>query len=196
MRRPACQWDRPEHRRHCRHDDWPETFWTGLIDRLARGQAHAGEVRPASHILEMLILLSAGGQFAGVQADSRFSSLSGSVPLRAGQPVRGNHMARPRGVSPWRDQWFESISLQRRVRVSRDFALPRREAGFSRGRAGPAGAARPAETGIARCMAPTGGNISVRPISSTAASMRRWLNKFRSRSGKAEHGPLLVPGKR
>src|SRR6516225_6177670 len=25
--------DRPEHCRHCRHDDWPETFWTGLIDR-------------------------------------------------------------------------------------------------------------------------------------------------------------------
>ena len=61
---------------------------------------------------------------------------------------------------------------------------------------GPAGAARSAETGIARCMAPTGGNISVGPNSSTAASMRRWLNEFRSRSGKAEHGPLLVPGKR
>jgi len=36
--------------------------------------------------------------------DSNFSSLSGSVPLRAGGDVRGNHMARPRGVSPWRDQ--------------------------------------------------------------------------------------------
>ena len=76
------------------------------------------------------------------------------------------------------------------------FALPRREAGFSRGCVGPAGAARSAETGIARCMAPTGGNISVGPNSSTAASMRRWLNEFRSGSGKAEHGPLLVPGKR
>ena len=29
---------------------------------------------------------------------------SGSAPLRAGGAVRGNHMARPRGVSPWRDQ--------------------------------------------------------------------------------------------
>ena len=67
---------------------------------------------------------------------------------------------------------------------------------FSRGCVGPAGAARSAETGIARCMAPTGGNISVGPNSSTAASMRRWLNEFRSGSGKAEHGPLLVPGKR
>ena len=76
------------------------------------------------------------------------------------------------------------------------FALPRREAGFSRGCVGPAGAARSAETGIARCMAPTGGNISVGPNFSTAASMRRWLNEFRSGSGKAEHGPLLVPGKR
>ena len=40
------------------------------------------------------------------------------------------------------------------------------------------------------------GNISVGPNSSTAASMRRWLNEFRSGSCKAEHGPLLVPGKR
>jgi hypothetical protein len=40
------------------------------------------------------------------------------------------------------DRRFESISLQRRVHVSRDFVLPRREAGFSRGCAGPAGAAR------------------------------------------------------
>jgi hypothetical protein len=36
--------------------------------------------------------------------DSDFSSLSGSVPLRAGGAVRGNHMARPRGVSPWRNR--------------------------------------------------------------------------------------------
>jgi hypothetical protein len=36
--------------------------------------------------------------------DSNFSSLSGSVPLRAGGAVLGNHMARPRGVSPSRDQ--------------------------------------------------------------------------------------------
>src|SRR6516162_3095099 len=35
---------------------------------------------------------------------SNSSSLSGSAPLRAGGAVRGNHMARPRGVSPWRDQ--------------------------------------------------------------------------------------------
>ena len=44
------------------------------------------------------------------------------------------------------DRRFESAFLQRRVRVSRDFALSRREAGFSRGCAGPAGAARSAET--------------------------------------------------
>jgi len=47
--------------------------------------------------------------------DSNSSSLSGSVPLQAGGAVRGNHMVRPRGVSPWRDQWFESISLQRGI---------------------------------------------------------------------------------
>jgi hypothetical protein len=47
--------------------------------------------------------------------DLNFSSLSGSVPPRAGGVVPGNHVARPRRVSPSRDQWFESISLQRRV---------------------------------------------------------------------------------
>src|SRR6516162_4645811 len=30
---PTCQWDRPKHCHHCRHDDWSKTFWTGLIDR-------------------------------------------------------------------------------------------------------------------------------------------------------------------
>ena len=33
----VAQWrgtsDTAEHRRHCRHDDWSKTFWTGLIDR-------------------------------------------------------------------------------------------------------------------------------------------------------------------
>ena len=47
--------------------------------------------------------------------DSNFSSLSGSVPLPAGGVVRENHMARPRGVSPWRNRRFESSSLQQRV---------------------------------------------------------------------------------
>ena len=41
------------------------------------------------------------------------------------------------GDPPARDRWFESIFLQRRVHVSRDFALPRQEAGFSRGVCGP-----------------------------------------------------------
>ena len=36
-----------------------------------------------------------------------------------------------------RNRRFEFISLQRRVHVSRDFGLPRREAGFSRGCVGP-----------------------------------------------------------
>jgi len=49
------------------------------------------------------------------EMDSNSSSLSGSVPLQAGGAVRGNHMVRPRGVSPWRDQWFESTSLQRGI---------------------------------------------------------------------------------
>src|SRR6516225_6434142 len=78
----------------------------------------------------------------------------------------------------FRDEFAPDSPLQRRVHVSRDFALPWREAGFSRGCAGPTGAARAGETGIARCMAPTGENISVGPNSSTAASMRRWLNEL------------------
>src|SRR6516164_8403025 len=28
---PPCPWDRPEHRRLCRHDDRRKTFWAGLI---------------------------------------------------------------------------------------------------------------------------------------------------------------------
>ena len=36
--------------------------------------------------------------------NSNFSSLSGSVLLRAGGAVRGNHMAGPSGVSRWRDR--------------------------------------------------------------------------------------------
>ena len=35
-----------------------------------------------------------------------------------------------KSLSQERDRWFESGSLQQRVHVSRDFALPRREAGF------------------------------------------------------------------
>jgi hypothetical protein len=46
-----------------------------------------------------------------------FRPSKGSVPLRAGGAVRGNHMARPRGVS-WRDRWFESGSLQQRRQTS------------------------------------------------------------------------------
>ena len=96
----VVQWrgtsDTAEHRRHCRHDDWPETLWTALIHRLAQVKPMLARCDPLSHTLEFLILLRVGGQFAGVQADSNFSSLSGSVPFRAGQPVRGNHMPRPR----------------------------------------------------------------------------------------------------
>ena len=53
--------------------------------------------------------------------DSNSSSLSGSVPLRAGGAVPGNHMPRPRRVTPSRDQWFESIPLQRGVICEPDF---------------------------------------------------------------------------
>jgi hypothetical protein len=65
-------------------------------------------------------------------------------------------------------------------------------------------------------IAPTGGNISVGPYSSTAVPLMgparmprrsqqsrafsgldvRWIFKFGSGSTKAEHGPLIVPGKR
>jgi hypothetical protein len=68
-----------------------------------------------SHILEFLILLRVGGQFAGVQADSNLSFLSGLVPLRVGQPVCGKPHGTPKASFSRRDQCFESISLQRRV---------------------------------------------------------------------------------
>ena len=100
------------------------------------------------------------------------------------------------GDPPARDRWFESIFLQRTVRLSQEVARRGREARLFARVCGPDSAPRSAETGIARCMAPTGGNISVGPNSSTAASMRRWLNEFRAGSGKAEHGALLLPGPR
>jgi len=40
---------------------------------------------------------------------------------------------RAAGSRPARDRWFESVSLQWGVHVSRDFAFPRRKAGFSCG---------------------------------------------------------------
>src|SRR5215813_13954418 len=68
-----------------------------------------------------------------------------------------------------RNRKFESIPLQRRVRVSRDFAFPRRKAslfppvcGAERQR-GRERRARQAD------LVPAGGNISVGPNSSTAA---------------------------
>ena len=146
--------------------------------------------------------LSAASTRAMQRGLRRKSLASAACRRRSSAAAVGSHQLRAPGEisepNPYhaRNRKFESTSLQRRVHVSRDFALPWREAGFSRGCAGPTGAARSAETGIARCMAPTGENISVGPNSSTAASMRRWLNEFSSGSCKAEHGPLLVPGKR
>src|SRR6266404_6218801 len=77
------------------------------------------------------------------------------------------------------DRWFESISLQRRVCLSPGAAFEGREPRFPRGCARLAW--RPGRQRHAGCfkIAPTGGNISVAPYSSTAvplmgsASMRR-----------------------
>ena len=49
-----------------------------------------------------------------------------------------------------RDRWFESAFLQRRVCISRDFALSRRKAGLLPPVCGAEQAARSGETGVAR----------------------------------------------
>jgi hypothetical protein len=50
----------------------------------------------------------------------------------------------------YRDRWFESVSLQRTVSVSRDFAVPHPEAGLFPRVCGAGQAARSAETGVTR----------------------------------------------
>src|SRR5580700_2608643 len=53
-------------------------------------------------------------------------------------------------LSQERNRWFESGSLQRRVCVSRDFALSRRKAGLFPPVCGAERAVRSGETGVAR----------------------------------------------
>src|SRR6516164_11781160 len=55
-----------------------------------------------------------------------------TVPLRGGGAVRGNQMVGPRRVSPCRDRWFESISLQRRVHQTLPATLQTRGVGSPR----------------------------------------------------------------
>jgi len=93
-----------------------------------------------------------------------------------------------------RDRGFESGSLQQRVHVSRDFSLHDKKPGFFRGSPGRAGGRQ--RRIWCGDMAPNGGNISAGLNSSTAVSMIRWLNESGSGSSKAEHGSLIVPGKR
>ena len=127
---------------------------------------------------------------------------------------RGDRRGSQKNLAGYR--WFESISLQQTVRLSAASAFVGREPGFPRGCARPAW--RPGRQRRAGCfdIALTGGNISVRPYSSTAVLLMwsatthtgpnkvgpatgsrcgRPLNSGSS-SSKAEHGSLLVPGKR
>ena len=115
-----------------------------------------------------------------------------------------------------RNRWFESISLQQTVSLSPAAAFEGREPRFPRGSGQLAW--RPGQQRRAGCFdfAPTGGNISVEPYSSTAVPltacenatpignkvgpvpgvMVRWICQFGWSSGKAERDPLIVPGKR
>src|ERR1700730_3931493 len=125
-----------------------------------------------------------------------------------------------RGVSNGRpsygDRGFESCSLQQRVSLSAASAFEGREPRLS-ARVWAAGlATRSAETRRAFQFAPTCGNISVGPYSSTAVPLMwsgedptpiptksglprfnvRQIFEFGSGSGKAEHGALIVPSER
>jgi hypothetical protein len=80
-----------------------------------------------------------------------------ALPFRT-KPVSGTAFRAPpspignaqKSLSQQRDRWFESGSLQRRVRLSLDFSFLYRKAGSCRGVRGPGQAARPAETRGAR----------------------------------------------
>ena len=91
-----------------------------------------------------------------------------------------------------RDGGFESGLLQQRVHVSRDFALPRREAGFFARVCGPGRCGAVSRDGYRAVRGADRREYLCRAKFQYAASMRWWLNEFRSGSGKAEHGPLLV----
>jgi hypothetical protein len=84
------------------------------------------------------------------------------------RPMTSARTARIRRQSREGDRWFESTSLQRRVRLSPRAAVGGREPGFPRGCARLDW--RPGRQRRAGCfkIAPTGGNISVAPYSSTA----------------------------
>jgi hypothetical protein len=112
------------------------------------------------------------------------------------------------------DRGFESVSLQQTVSVSTEFASRRHKARVFRGcaaRNGGRGRQRRAGRGD---VAPKAVNISAEPYSGTAApgaiaTVAALANRGLPRdsampmlflvgigSGKAEHGPLLVPGQR
>ena len=114
------------------------------------------------------------------------------------------------------DRKFESISLQQTVCLSSAAAFEGREPGLSARVCADGLATASAETPGCFDIAPTGGNVSVGPNSSTAVrldvvatvpgrsgrsqglsglSIGKSL-KFGSGLSKAEHGPLIVPGKR
>jgi hypothetical protein len=133
---------------------------------------------------------------AAASTKANIHAFSGGRDSETGA-VRGTHVA-PVGTLAFRGGTESSNLLcSSGQSVSRGTSPPR-----SKSRAFPAGV-RAGATGaggrdghgavIWRRLA---GNISVGPNSSTAASMRRWLNESGSGSAKAEQGALLVPGQR
>ena len=119
------------------------------------------------------------------------------------------------GGSPDGDRWFESISLQRTVRLTPAATFERQEPGLSPQVCEARLTTGSAETQQAFYCAPTGGNVSAGPYSSTEVPLMRsaampdgpneitsfralaWVVfEFGSGSSKAEQGPLVVPGKR
>src|SRR5437660_11340536 len=123
----------------------------------------------------------------------------------------------PDGEYLKRNRWFESGSLQRRVCLSPRAAFECREPRLSARLCGVAWRpGRQRRAGYFK-IAPIGGNISVAPYSSTAVPLMgvsenatpvpiksgrspslivRWISALGPGSTKAQHDPLIVPGKR
>src|SRR3974390_154574 len=93
-------------------------------------------------------------------------------------------MARPRGVSRWRDRWFEALPLHRRVRLSREVKRRGREARLFARVCGPWEVVRSAETGIGQ------------RSGAYRSGWRRVGRRGRSRNNAGATSPPLSPPRR
>ena len=104
--------------------------------------------------------------------------------------LRGDRRGSQKNLAGYR--WFESISLQRTVRLSPAATFERQEPGLSPQVCEARLTTGSAETQQAFHCAPTGGNVSAGPYSSTAVPMMR---SVQCHDGPTKSGPGLSMGR-